>query len=123
MECRRTTIIAQSSLFFYGTHQGSGALPAVWLSLVFIFLQTLDRFIQDGINFQYLCADIVHHRLVDAFVDNTSLGFTSSSDETQLDDLMLHKLGNIFFICLVVNSTLQSVRGSSFDGRHQTYPA
>lgn len=72
----------------FGTGQGSGASPAIWLSLVVILLQTLDRLIPDRINFQSLSGDLVHSRLVDAFVDDTSLVFFTSNklDETSMDD-------------------------------------
>lgn len=72
----------------FGTGQGSGASPAVWLSLVVIRLQTLDRLIPDRVNFSSLSGDIVHNRLSDAFVDDTSLSFTSSSDTIDIDDLI-----------------------------------
>ena len=78
----------------FGTGQGSGASPAIWLSLVVILLQTLDRLIPDRINFQSVSGDLVHSRLVDAFVDDTSLGFTSKSDETSMDD-MIQRLQHI----------------------------
>jgi hypothetical protein len=66
MENYHATIVA---LPLFGTGQGSGALPAVWLSLVFMLLQTLDRLIPDRINFRSLSGDYGHSRLVDAFVD------------------------------------------------------
>jgi hypothetical protein len=72
----------------FGTGQGSGASPAVWLSLVVILLQTLDRLIPDRTNFSSLSGDISHTRLSDAFVDNTFLSFTSSSDSIDIDDLI-----------------------------------
>jgi hypothetical protein len=72
----------------FGTGQGSGASPAVWLSLVVILLQTLNRLIPDRTNFSSLSGDIIHKRLSDAFVDDTSLSFTSSSDSIDIDDLI-----------------------------------
>ena len=63
----------------FGTGQGSGASPAAWLSLVVLLLQTMDRIIPDRINFSSPNGNITHSRLADAFVDNTYLGFTSSS--------------------------------------------
>ena len=62
----------------FGTGQGSGASPAVWLTLVVVLLNTLDRLVPDRINFVPLIGDKKHKRLVDAFVDDTSLGFTSA---------------------------------------------
>ena len=83
----------------FGTGQGSGASPAVWLSLVVILLQTLDRLIPDRVNFSSLSGDIVHKRLSDAFVDDTSLSFTSSSIKVA----QLHKRGNIYYFSLAAN--------------------
>ena len=57
----------------FGTGQGSGASPAVWLSLVVILLQTLDRLIPDRVNFSCPSGAITHQRLADAFVDDTAL--------------------------------------------------
>jgi hypothetical protein len=67
----------------FGTGQGSGASPAVWLTLVVVLLNTLERVCPllrmsfkspDGIN--------IHSRLVDAFVDDTALGFTDDGSMT-----------------------------------------
>lgn len=60
----------------FGTGQGSGASPAVWLTLVVLLLNTLDRIIPDRISFRSADGSIIHSRLVDAFVDDTALGFT-----------------------------------------------
>ncbi len=38
----------------FGTGQGSGASPAVWLSLVVILLNTLDRVVPERISFRSL---------------------------------------------------------------------
>ena len=72
----------------FGTGQGSGASPAVWLSLVVILLQTLDHLIPDRMNFRSIKGDLVHSRLSDAFVDGTSVGFTSSYADAPIDDLI-----------------------------------
>ena len=72
----------------FGTGQGSGASPAVWLYLIVILLQTLDRLIPDWVNFTSVSGDISHSRLADAFVDDTSLSFTSSSDDADINDLI-----------------------------------
>ena len=71
----------------FGTGQGSGASPSVWLTLVVILLNTLDRLVPDRINFVPLRGDRTHQRLVDAFVDDTSLGFTSAGEHSY-DELM-----------------------------------
>ena len=60
----------------FGTGQGSGASPAVWLSLVVILMNTLDHLTPERMEFQSPDASIKHSRLIDAFVDDTSLGFT-----------------------------------------------
>jgi hypothetical protein len=63
----------------FGTGQGSGASPAVWLSLVVILLNTLDRITPQRTTFTSVDGKIVNSRLVDAFVDDTSLGFTDDN--------------------------------------------
>ena len=70
----------------FGTGQGSGASPAVWLTLVVLLLHTLDRLIPDRMNFS-APSGRTHSRLADAFVDDTSVGFTSS-DSTQYEELV-----------------------------------
>ena len=73
----------------FGTGQGSGASPAVWLSLVVILLQTMDRLIPDRMNFTPICSGArPHARLSDAFVDDTSMGFTSTADDRTYDELV-----------------------------------
>ena len=53
-----------------------------------ILLQTLDRLIPDRINFSSPSGDRRHSRLSDAFVDDTYLGFTSSSYEATFESLV-----------------------------------
>ncbi|KAI2494260.1 hypothetical protein MHU86_20278 [Fragilaria crotonensis] len=65
----------------FGTGQGSGASPSVWLTLVVLMLNTLDRIIPDRMNFVPIQGQRPHSRLVDAFVDDTSLGFTSAGHQ------------------------------------------
>jgi hypothetical protein len=60
----------------FGTGQGSGASPAAWLSLVVILMHTLDRLVPERMEFT--SPHHHHSRLMDAFVDDTSLGFTDS---------------------------------------------
>ncbi|KAI2497541.1 hypothetical protein MHU86_16944 [Fragilaria crotonensis] len=62
----------------FGTGQGSGASPAVWLSLVVLLLNTMEKVIPDRITFKSADGNIVHPRLVDAFVDDTAIGLTDS---------------------------------------------
>jgi hypothetical protein len=60
----------------FGTGQGSGASPAVWLTLVVLLLNTLEKVVPDRIWFRSQDGTLEHRRLVDAFVDDTALGFT-----------------------------------------------
>jgi hypothetical protein len=69
----------------FGTGQGSGASPAIWLTLVVILMPTLDRIIPDRIHFRSPDDNYQHSRLIDAFVDNTSLAFTASSAMSHSD--------------------------------------
>jgi hypothetical protein len=69
----------------FGTGQGSGASPSVWLTLVVILLNTLDRIIPERTSFISPTGTSCS-RLVDAFVDDTSLGFTSS--ESTYEDMI-----------------------------------
>ena len=71
----------------FGTGQGSGASPSVWLTLVVVLLHTLDRIIPDRMNFS-APSGLSHSRLSDAFVDNTSVGFTSSTSSVSSEDLI-----------------------------------
>jgi hypothetical protein len=64
----------------FGTGQGSGASPAVWLTLVVLLLHTFDRIIPHRMNFVPISGARTHSRSSDAFVDDTSVGFTSRDD-------------------------------------------
>ena len=72
----------------FGTGQRSGASPAVWLSMVVVLLHTLDRIIPDRMNFDPILSGSPHSRLCDAFVDDTSVGFTSSNETETLEGLI-----------------------------------
>ena len=73
----------------YGTGQESGVSPGVWLTLVVILLNTLDRLMPDRINFQPLLdSGRSHQHLVDAFVDDTSLGMTSTPGTYDFGELI-----------------------------------
>jgi hypothetical protein len=65
----------------FGTGQGSGASPAVWLTLVVIMMNTLDRITRERTRFRAPDDPARHSRLIDAFVDDTSLVF-NDTDET-----------------------------------------
>ena len=71
----------------FGTGQGSGASPAVWLTLVVLLLHTLDRLVPDRMNFESISGQ-THSRTADAFVDDTSVGFTSSADDEPYENLI-----------------------------------
>jgi hypothetical protein len=61
----------------FGTGQESGASSAAWISLfVILTMNTLDHFISKRMKFQSPNATITHSRLIDAFVDDISFGFT-----------------------------------------------
>ena len=60
----------------FGTGHGSGASPSVWLSLIVILLNTFDHVVPKGIQFSLPDLKHSHEQIVDAFVDDTSIGFT-----------------------------------------------
>lgn len=66
----------------FGTGQGSGASPAVWLTLVVLLLHTFDKLIPHRMNFVPISGARMHSRSSDAFVDDTSVGFTSCDDSS-----------------------------------------
>jgi hypothetical protein len=73
----------------FGTGQGSGASPSVWLTLVVILLHTLDRLIPERMIFPTPNGQITYSRLTDAYVDDTSLGFTDNSSTLQFEEMIL----------------------------------
>ena len=77
----------------FGTGQGSGASPAAWLSLVVILMNTMDKLIPERVVFQSPDSTVRHTRLIDAFVDDTSISFTDDQDR-HIDD-MVSKLTHI----------------------------
>lgn len=76
----------------FGTgQQGSGASPAVWLSLVVILLHTLDRLVPKRMSFSTPnWQHIQHERHTDAYVDDTSLGFTDPYTVFSYEELINH---------------------------------
>ena len=77
----------------FGTGQGSGASPAAWLSLVVILMNTMDKLISERVSFQSPDNAERHSRLIDAFVDDTSISF--NTDEEIDMATMVHKITNI----------------------------
>lgn len=70
----------------FGTGQGSGASPAAWLTLVVLLMFTLNQLIPDRMYFA--SPQFTHSRLIDAFVDDTSLGFTDSGELSCAGDMI-----------------------------------
>jgi hypothetical protein len=79
---------------FFWTGQGSGASPSARLTLAVILLQTLDRLVPDHINFSCPRVELTHARLSEAFVDDTYLEYTSSSQSLSFES-MVEKLQTI----------------------------
>ena len=67
----------------FGTGQGSGASPAVWLTLVVVLMNTLDRLTKERVRFRSPDSPMHHQRLIDAFVDDTSLVFNDSGQRME----------------------------------------
>lgn len=72
----------------FGTGQGSGASPAAWLTLVVVLMYALERVTMERVRFHSPNTDKVHERILDAYVDDTAISFTSSSDSS-FDDILL----------------------------------
>lgn len=64
----------QSSKLYrlFGTGQGSGGSPSIWLSIVVILLQTLSVMAHMAMSFADPWGDIMHERNADSYVDDTS---------------------------------------------------
>jgi hypothetical protein len=77
----------------FGTGQESGASPSVWLTLVVVLMNTLDRIVPERMSFQSPNSSEGHDRLIDAFVDDTYLGFTDPGLITL--ETMIAKLNHI----------------------------
>lgn len=73
----------------FGTGQGSGASPAAWLSLVVIMLNTFERLIPERMHFVSPDGTITNSRVIDAFVDDTAIGFTDGTRSLDFESLIL----------------------------------
>ena len=62
----------------FGTGQGSGASPAVWLAISTILLASLQRLIQRGMRFSTPSDHISVERMSDSFVDDTQNGLNDA---------------------------------------------
>jgi hypothetical protein len=76
----------------FGTGQGSGASPAIWLSLVVILLNSLDRMSREdnipALTFSDPWQDIFAEWRVGAFVDDTNQGVVDSTGDLSLEELV-----------------------------------
>ena len=85
---------SQTEQPLFGTGQGSGASPAVWLTLVVILMNTLDRITHERIRFRSPNSPMRHQRLTDAFVDDTSLAFNDNGNPMEYAN-MIKRMQNI----------------------------
>ena len=72
----------------FGTGQGSGASPAIWLTLVVLLMNTFERLVPDRMDFTSTDGLIVNSRVVDAFVDDTAIGFTDGKGDHTLETMI-----------------------------------
>ena len=76
----------------FGTGQGSGASPAIWLGLVVILLNSLDRMSCEddipGLDFADPWSDFRVRWRVGAFVDDTNQGVLDPSGSLSVDELV-----------------------------------
>lgn len=68
----------------FGTGQGSGASPAVWLSISVVLLASLHRLIKRGMRFATPSDHIHVERMSDSFVDDTQNGLNDAHLPTPL---------------------------------------
>jgi hypothetical protein len=75
----------------FGTGQGSGLSPAIWLGLVVILLNAFDRLAAEekitGFEFEDPWNEIAAAWHVGAFVDDTNQGVTDSKETQSKDEL------------------------------------
>ena len=80
----------------FGTGQGSSASPAIWLGLVVILLNALDRISDDedipGLDFSDPWNDFRTRWRVGAFVDDTNQGILDSSDSLSIAELVVEQI-------------------------------
>ena len=76
----------------FGTGQGSGASPAIWLALVVILLNALDRISKEdgipGLDFQDPWNELQAAWRVGAFVDDTNQGVLDAKGQLSVDELV-----------------------------------
>ena len=71
-------IQSQPDSFLFGTGQGSGASPAVWLSISTVLLTSLSKLSHRGMVFQDPSSRISTERFSDAYVDNNQNGLNDA---------------------------------------------
>ena len=71
-------IQSTSSVFLFGTGQGSGASPAIWLTLSTLMLDTLKELLPRGMKYISPDQSMSVERYSDAFVDDTQNGLSDS---------------------------------------------
>jgi hypothetical protein len=76
----------------YGTGQGSGASPSVWLSLMVVLLTTFTILALLSMSFADPWGDIFEERNADSCVDDTSDGYNHAHLETAMpfEELIAH---------------------------------
>jgi hypothetical protein len=76
----------------FGTGQGSGASPAIWLSLVVILLNSLDCMSKEdnipALSFSDPWKEILAEWRVGAFVDDTNQGVVDPTGDLSAEDLV-----------------------------------
>ncbi len=76
-----TYIQSLPTTFLFGTGQGSGASPAIWLTLSTIMLDTLQEQAPHGMTYQLPDRKIQVTRHSNAFVDATQNGLTDAPEQ------------------------------------------
>ena len=110
----------------FGTGQGSGSSPAIWLGLVVILLNTFDRIAAEyhitGFEFDDPWNEVAATWNVGAFVDDTNQGVTDYLRKlSPRPGLCKHsakavRYGRTYYISLVALSICRSVSGHSSSG-------
>jgi hypothetical protein len=76
--------ISDASYQLFGTGQGSGGSPSIWLYIVVVLLQMLSVMAHMAMSFADPWGDIMHERNADSYVDDTSIGITDATMDEPL---------------------------------------
>ena len=93
----------------FGTGQGSGASPAIWLCLVVILLNSLDRISKEdgipGLSFTDPWNELLAAWRVGAFVDDTNQGVMDPDGQLSLEELVeqLRRAGQLWETLLTIS--------------------